>query len=154
MLRRSALTVLLVAAASLAVSFGCAKEKDRFVGSYEIDRKALWEQWGPDFEKNNPDMLEAMRANLDSLRFDLDLLADGTFTASSIMSTIDLPEGTEGAIDSSGTWTSEGERITLTVTTTRGVSVNGTMAGHLKDGVLRLETGPGESIVLRKRGGA
>lgn len=149
-----ALAVACVLAAVLLVSAGCSRAKGRFEGSYEIDRQAFWAMLAPDLERNNPDILEAMRANVESLRFDLELLADGTFTTSSIMSTVDLPEGTEGAIDSSGTWTSSGDVLTLVVTTTRGISVNGTMSGRLSDGLLRLEIGQGQTVLLRKRGGA
>jgi hypothetical protein len=149
--RRRRAAVPVVAALAFCVVAACAGKDADLVGLYELDRDALWKEWQPRLAAEKPDLLEQMEQNIQSLRFDLDLAEDGTFTASSIMATEGLPEGTESSIDSSGTWTRAGEKVTLIVTRARGQSVDGEISGTLREGVLRMELGPGNPVVLRKR---
>jgi len=150
--RRSVVAVALVVSALAA----CSKESDRWVGRYEVDRDELWKAWRDDIFRDQPDLLESMRDTVATIRFDLDVEADGTFKTSSLMLTDSLPEeqqkNAETAIDSSGTWKAVGDTITLTITERNGQSLEGTISGTYRDGVLRLNMGPGVPVVLRKRG--
>lgn len=156
MSRRAVAAVLLFAAMPLLLSVSgaaCSGESAKWVGRYEIDRDALWKAWEADIAQKEPDRLEAMRNAVSTMRFDLDVEKDGTFKTGSIMSNEGLPADTETSIDSSGTWKAIGETITLTITRTRGQTVEGSISGTYQDGYLRLTVGPGPPILLRKRGG-
>ncbi|MFV1959652.1 MAG: hypothetical protein ACC662_09600, partial [Planctomycetota bacterium] len=134
----------------------------KVAGRYEIDVDAFFEAMEAalrkKFEENPGDLppdvldgtLEMLRDQFGGLEFELVLDIDLTFTVEAVMA----EETTEGE----GTWTLEGDGVTLTQTEENGESLDEpqVLEGTWKDGTLRLkpdgETAPFEQVLHRQDG--